>query len=203
MIFRLLSGICISEGFLLKVILSGLLALPFYFLNPFVPVLVMFGFTMRAILEIYFPTYGMYVIYRIYGSDFLAILRRLDTFAFIVLNGFNFFALAVLFMGKPGLPLELVFSQIKFFNWVLVWSLTYIQTLAVYSFYSGQPWLLRSGWVLLSTVFVVLLGASAWIVAGFEHLTWFLLSWIMLLGLWYFLPMKLTDYMNKNNMLDD
>ncbi len=203
MMFRLLSGMSISEGFLLKALLIGLVALPFYFLNPFVPVLVMLGFMVRAILEAYLPTHGIYVIYRTYGSDFLSILRQLDTFIFMVLNGINFIALAVLHIGKPGISLELVFSQIVYFNGVLVWSLIYTQTMAVYSFYSGQPRLLGSGWVLLSTVFVLVLGALAWIVVGFEHFTWSLLAWFMLLGLWYFLPMKVAGYMNKNYMPND
>jgi hypothetical protein len=197
MTFRLLSDMCIAEGFLHKVGLVGLITLPFYLLNPLIPVLVLLMFMMRVILESYFPTHGIYVIYRTYGSNLLMIFRQLDIFSITVLNIFNFIALSLLFMVKLEFSLKLIASQIVFFNGILFWSLTYAQTLAIYSFYIGNPRLLRKGWVLLLSVFVVFFGALAWVVGGGEYLPFSIIGCILGFIFWYFLPLKFEFVMKK------
>lgn len=199
MMFRLLSAMSISEGFLLKSLLAGLVAVPFYIYNPFVPVIVLLGLMMKAILEAYFPTEGVYVNYRLYGSNFLGIIRQLDALVFMVLNGLNFMGVIVLLVLNPAFSLGMVFPQTVFFNGVMLWILIYTQTLAVYSFYSGRPEVLRSVWVLLSGVLVICLGCLFWLWVGFEQVGSCLILGLALLSFWYFLPMQLAARMNKIN----
>ncbi|MCC5938954.1 MAG: hypothetical protein JJU34_16875 [Lunatimonas sp.] len=199
MMFRLLSAMSISEGFLLKSLLVGLVALPCYLVNPYVPVIVLLGLMMKAILEVYFPTEGVYVNYRLYGNNFLSIVRQLDALLFMVLNGLNLMGMAVLVALNPALSFGMVFPQTGFFNGVMVWILIYTQTLAVYSFYTGRPEVLRSVWVLLSGVLVMCLGYLFWLWVGFEQVGRCLILGLALLSLWYVLPMQLAARMNKIN----
>ncbi|WP_228693582.1 hypothetical protein [Lunatimonas sp.] len=189
----------ISEGFLLKSLLVGLVALPCYLVNPYVPVIVLLGLMMKAILEVYFPTEGVYVNYRLYGNNFLSIVRQLDALLFMVLNGLNLMGMAVLVALNPALSFGMVFPQTGFFNGVMVWILIYTQTLAVYSFYTGRPEVLRSVWVLLSGVLVMCLGYLFWLWVGFEQVGRCLILGLALLSLWYVLPMQLAARMNKIN----
>lgn len=199
MMFRLLSAMSISEGFLLKSLLVGLVALPCYLVNPYVPVIVMLGLMMKAILEGYFPTEGVYVNYRLYGNNFLGIVRQLDVFAFMVLNGLNFTGVVVLLVLNPAFSFGMVFPQTVFFNGSMLWILIYTQTLAAYSFYSGRPEVLRSIWALLAGVFVMCLGCLFWLWVGFEKVGRCLILWLALLSLWYFLPMQLAARIKKIN----
>jgi len=199
MMFRLLSAMSISEGFLLKSLLVGLVALPCYLVNPYVPVIVLLGLMMKAILEVYFPTEGVYVNYRLYGNNFLSIVRQLDALLFMVLNGLNLMGMAVLVALNPALSFGMVFPQTGFFNGVMVWILIYTQTLAVYSFYTGRPEVLRSVWALLSGVLVMCLGCLFWLWVGFEQVGRCLILGLALLSLWYVLPMQLAARMNKIN----
>jgi hypothetical protein len=137
--------------------------------------------------------------YRLYGTNFLGIVRQLDTLVFMVLNGLNFMGMAVFLALNPTLSLRLVFPQTMFYNGVMLWILIYTQTLAVYSFYSGRTEVLRSVWVLLAGVLVMCLGCLFWLWVGFEQGGSCLILGLALLSFWYFLPMQLAARMNKIN----